>query len=282
METIFERQSGEREFISKLNEKAKKSLKEYSIKMDDFADYGEENIKKDKELVVHLKQKHKKENSSEEKEAKILADILEAIILEESELSNWLGENTSTIKASDYDDYVNGIDAIIEFEEETTTNHAALGIDATFSKDIHKKFNRIKKEIEDGVLAEAKYFSSSFIKGRHKQIPRLVIGADVKTIKELGELWLDKDSKTEGRKREVKKALEDHPLQFQILKQMILEAETFKEYAKKIGQVEIAGIYERLGNIIKNIYDNKKKQQTDTGLYDDMFGNIKDNLKSFE
>ena len=281
METNFEKQSVDREFIKKLNEKAKKSLKEYSISMDDFIDYGEENIKKDNELIARLKEKHQKENSSEEKGAKILADILEAIILEESELSNWLGENTSTIKASDYDDYVNGIDAIIEFEEETTTNHVALGIDATFSKDIHKKFDRIKKEIEDGVLAEAKYFSSSFIKGRHKQIPRLVIGADVKTIKELGELWLDKDSQTEGRKGEVKKALEKHPMQFQILKQMIIEAEAFKHYSEKIKQTEIAGIYEKLGNIIKKIYDRKRQQQKDAGIYDDMFGIIKDNLKSF-
>jgi len=204
MEKYIEKQVEEKEFIDRLHQKAERILSEYAISMDDFI-YEKEIIEKDKTLVNTLKAKFKKDAPNEEKEAKVLADILEAIILEESESSNWLGQNASTIKVSEYDDYVNHIDTIIEFEDAETASHTALGIDATYSTSIKEKFDRIKEEIKNGVLAEAKYFSSSSIKGMHIQIPRLIIGAEVKTIKELGELWLDKDSRVEGRKKEVKK-----------------------------------------------------------------------------
>ncbi|KKP98110.1 MAG: hypothetical protein US71_C0009G0002 [Parcubacteria group bacterium GW2011_GWD2_38_12] len=281
MEKYIEKQVEEKEFIDRLHQKAERILSEYAISMDDFI-YEKEIIEKDKTLVNTLKAKFKKDAPNEEKEAKVLADILEAIILEESESSNWLGQNASTIKVSEYDDYVNHIDTIIEFEDAETASHTALGIDATYSTSIKEKFDRIKEEIKNGVLAEAKYFSSSSIKGMHIQIPRLIIGAEVKTIKELGELWLDKDSRVEGRKKEVKKALENHPAQFQILRQMLLEAEVFEKYAQKVNQQKIAETYARLKKLVQKIYDNKNPNQNDKGDYDNMIDIIKNNLKSFE
>lgn len=282
MEKIFAKKVESVDFMAKLQHKAESTLKEYAISMDDFTDYGKENIERDKATVEKLKTKFQVEATEKEKEAKILADILEAIILEESETSNWFGQNSSTTKVSDYDDYINHIDTIVEFTEEESANHMALGIDATFSTDIKRKFDRIKEEIEKGSLAEAKYFSSSFIKGRHIQIPRIVVGADVKTIKELGELWLEKESKAEGRKREVKKELENHPVQFQLLKQMLLQAETFEEYAQTVNQPQVADIYARLKKMIQKIYVGKNPKQNDKGDYDNMIDAIRMNLGSFK
>lgn len=280
MEKYFENQIEQKEFIGKLHERAKKIMGENVIPMDDFINpYGKENVEKDKDIAEKLKIKFQENAPDEKKEAKVLADILEAIILEESELSNWFGENTSTIKTSDYDDYVNHVDAVIEFEGDKIPVYTALGIDMTYSTDIKEKFDYIKKEIENGILAEVKYFSSSFIKGIHTQIPRLIIGADVKTINELGELWLDKNSKIEGRKKEVKEALENHSIQFQFLNQMILEAEFFEKYAQKANKPEIAEIYARLKNLILSVYNDKVSKQKDEGVYDKMFDVIKDNLK---
>lgn len=280
MEKYIEKQIEQKEFIEKLHERAKKIMSENIIPMDDFVNlYGKENVEKDKNIVEKLKIKFQENAPDEKKEAKILADILEAIILEESELSNWFGENTSTIKTSDYDDYVNHVDAVVKFEGDKIPVHTALGIDMTYSTNIKEKFDYIKKEIENGILAEVKYFSSSFIKGIHMQIPRLIIGADVKTIKELGELWLDKESKIEGRKKEVKEALGKHSIQFQFLKQMILEAEFFEKYAEKIGKPEITEIYARLKKLILSVYNNKVSKQKDAGVYDKIFNVIKENLK---
>lgn len=114
------------------------------------------------------------------------------------------------------------------------------------------------------------------------QVPRLVVGADVKTIKKLGELWLNKDSKAEGIKREAKRALENHPAQFQLLKQMILEAEAFEKYAQKINHPKIAELYADLKKLIQKIYDSKNPKQNDRGDYDNVIDIIKSNLKSFE
>lgn len=282
MEKIFAKKVESVDFIAKLRQKAENTLKEYAISMDDFTDYGKDNIEKDKATVERLKIRFQTEATEKEKEAKILADILEAIILEESESSNWFGQNSSTTKVSDYDDYINHIDTIVEFTEEESASHMALGIDATFSTDIKAKFDRIKEEIEKGSLAEAKYFSSSFIKGRHIQIPRIVIGADVKTIKELGELWLDKESRAEGRKREVKKELENHPVQFQLLKQILLQTETFEKYAQTVNQPQISDIYARLKKMVQKIYAGKDPKKNDKGDYDNMMDTIKMNLESFK
>jgi len=86
----------------------------------------------------------------------------------------------------------------------------------------------------------------------------------------------------EGRKKEVKKALENHPAQFQILRQMLLEAEVFEKYAQKVNQQKIAETYARLKKLVQKIYDNKNPNQNDKGDYDNMIDIIKNNLKSFE
>ncbi len=85
-------------------------------------------------------------------------------------------------------------------------------------KMLKKKFNCIKKEIEEGKLARIKYFVSEHmnIRGELKKVPRLVIGADRETVKELGELWINRDNK----------ALEKHPIQFTLLKEILLQCET--------------------------------------------------------
>lgn len=281
MEKYIEKQIEGEDFIDKLRQKAEKTLSEYAISMDDF---NYKDLEEDKAAVERMKAGYQRNDSDEEKEAKVLADILEAIILEESESSNWFGQSASTIKTSDYDDYINHIDTIIEFEKEESIKPdcIALGIDATFSTNINKKFDIIKKEMESGTLAQIKYFSSSRAKGIYLQVPRLVVGADVKTIKKLGELWLDKDSNAEGAKREAKRALENHPAQFQLLKQMILEAGAFEKYAQKINRPEIAELYAGLKKLIQKIYDDKNPKQNDKGDYDNMIDIIKSNLKSFE
>ncbi len=256
--------------------RAEKMLKEDQIDLDDFRElYGEENISSDKKYVRELEEKFANEDNPEEKEALKLAKTFEAIVHEQSELSNWLGEEAITIKASSYDDFKNGVDEIVEFREnESSASYLALAIDITFGDYVMKKFTRIKDEIDQGKLGEVKYFKSEDMnfKGQLSNVPRVVVGVNGSTARELVDLW------TENKKDELGK----HWIQFQILEEILLQAETFRDYAKKIGQEKIAIIYDKMASKIKEILETKKEQGAkDSSERDDGFSAIKMMLEGF-
>lgn len=278
---MFEQPKNEQEIIEqmtidKIYEKAKKLFKKYKIELNEFKDlYGNDTIKKDEGYVKNLKKEFVKKNSPEQEEINKLATIFEAILYEHSELSNWLGENASTIKTSSFDDIANGVDSVVEFnEEEGSSSHLGLAIDATFSNDIRKKIQRIKKEIEQGELAKIKYFKSEKkgFRGELSQIPRVIIGANVQTIKELGELWIENENKKLGK----------HTIQFQILDQILIQLETFEKYANKVNQPEIAEIYNKAHKLILEIYEKKEELIDDSGERDSMYDDIVKAMDNFD
>ena len=262
--------------LDDISRNAEKFLKQEEIKIEDFTDlYGEENVKKDREYVEKREEEFAQESSPERKQAKRISTILEAVIHDQVELSDWFGPNAVTIKPSRFDDIKNGVDSIAEFQEpKKSASYFALAIDATLSADIKNKFDRIKEEIWRGELAKVKYFSSDYmnIRGELNKIPRVVIGTDFKTVKELGELWSEKNNK----------ALEKHPIQFIILKEILFQCEAFKAYAKEVNQPEIAAIYERSQKIVQEIYAKKQVSMPKEESYDNVLSAIKGNLESFQ
>ncbi len=205
-------------------------------------------------------------------EVKVISKILEAIFYEHAELSEWLGSNVETIKTSRFDDIVNGIDVIAEFSGNQETSHLGLAIDATLSNVIEEKLERIKKEIDEGHLAEIKYFYSEELNIRQpkKNLPRVIICVEAKTIKELSELWMENKNKELGQ----------HQIQYQILEEIILQLETFKNYVEQKGFSNLAEIYEKDLEIVKNIYQEKKA--SDNYERDSMFELLKSSLKDFK
>lgn len=259
--------------LDKIHKEAVELLKNNEIDPNKFTDlYGPENVENDKNYVKKMEERFKK---PEQEDVDKLATILEAIIYEHAELSEWLGPNTETIKTSRYDDIRNGIDLIAEFiENEKSAFHLGLAVDATLSSDkINEKIKRIKEEIDKGKLARIKYFRSDFlgIRGELSNLPRIIIAADAKTINELSELW------SEGRMKELGK----HQIQFQILEEIILQLETFKNYAEKKKLSNIALIYQKLLKMVKDIYQKKQKNVEDFGERDSMLSVIKANLSNF-
>lgn len=243
---------GGRDFLpDSVFERANEEIEQYAIKLEDFSDlYGEENISKDKKEVERLEAIFS-QDSKEAQQTNKLATVFEAILCEHSELSEWLGPNVFTIKTSRYDDIKNGVDGVAEFHEDNSSaSHLALAVDITFSSDTSKKFERIKNEINSGKLAKIKYFKSEQMKirGELANVPRVVIGVEARTVKELADLWTSKDNRALGK----------HPVQFQILKEIIAELETFKNYANKIGKEKLVKIFNRDLNLVKKIYENKK------------------------
>ena len=190
-------------------------------------------------------------------------------------MSEWLGPDVTTIKCSRFDDIRNGIDSLAEFREtDTAASYLGLAIDVTTAQEFTKKFEKIKQEIERGKLGRVKYFASEHtnIRGEFSNVPKVVVGADRDTVKLLANLCIEKD----------KKALALHPVQFQILEEIILELGAFEKYARQKGKDDLASVYEKTGKLVQEILNNKRSDIEDTGQRDSAFFSIQDQLASFD
>lgn len=254
--------------------KAERDLRESAIDPETFRDLYHDGVDNDLAYVKEMEAQFEKNATPETREAKRLATVFEAILHENAELSDWLGPNATTIKTSLYDDIKNGVDTIAEFKEDgSPASHLGLSIDVTFASDTEKKFNRIYEELKRGELPKIKYFRSEAVgfRGELSDAPRVVIGAESKTIKQLAELWL------EGQKKE----LGLHPIQFQILEEILMQLETFKSFAQKNKQDAIADTLEQRARIVEKILEEKRISLDDTYERDSVFYEMEQNLARF-
>ncbi len=264
--------------IDKSYEKAVKFFDETSPRInpmdEEFVEkYGKEEIKKDLKYVEDMEDKFSKNDIKEQKEVNKLAIIFEAIVANEIYFSEWLGSGADATVSSRYDDIKNGVDVIVERDNDDEKYHLALALDVTFGQDVNDKFNKIKKEIDTGELTEVKYFShdSNNIKIGLNNIPRVVIGADVITVKELSELWMSGDKRTLG----------EHKIQIQILEEIELQLKTFKDYARNIGRIDIADKYDKTLKIINRIISEKIDISSEGIAEDRVFSAIRENMRNF-
>lgn len=256
------------EFIEKAYKKAVEVIERDRIKTTEFTDlYGPDTIARDNEYITERKKKFETPMNSEEQKQLKLAIIFEAILHEHGEQSDWFGEAAFTIKTSLFDDIANGVDEIVEFEEEETSpSYLALAVDATYSKFSGQKLRRIKEEIDRGVLAQIKYavVEKTGFRGELKKVPRVVIGVSAGTVINLAELWISKGND---------KMFANHPVQMQILEEVLMQAKYFAKYAESQGQPDIARKYQKMQFVIDGVITKKKTQKGfhDNGKRDDVF-----------
>lgn len=219
---------------------AEKMLKENAVDPKDFtALYGTENIARD----IAYAEKREREFSRDAH--KVYAEVLEAILYDQIELSDWFGANARTIKTSFFDDIVNGSDLILELEDiKKTFSHLSLSVDVTFGTSTEtKKFSAIKDKIDAGTLGTIKYFHSE--KGGFRdelsKVPQVVIGVEKDMVIQLSGLWAGEH----GRNREGNLKLATHPVQRIIFTEILLELRAFKEYAEATGKNALVPIYEK-------------------------------------
>lgn len=224
--------------------RAEKLIEADAIDPRDFIDlYGRENVDQDLRRIELLKGRF------EEDETKKAAEVLEAIIYEQCELSNWLGNNAETIKTSEFDDIENGVDLVVEFMEQIQTSHLALGVDVTFgTKNIEKKFNKIKAQIQQDQLTTVKYFQSNDFKGSLRNVPRVIIGVELDTVNQLAGLWLQNQ----------KQKLAEHPVRLLFLTQIQKQLEIFLEYAQKNNAQNAIRSYTRALETVRTIRAEQK------------------------
>ena len=145
---------------------------------------------------------------------------------------------------------------------------------------------KLADSFEKGELPIIKYFSSenTNIRGQLSVVPRIIVGADMTTVANLSYLHFH------GKNKE----LAEHPIQFQIIEEIIGQLKAYKEYAEKRAEQVIKGgydstpyekiirVYANTLEIMQRILQNKQATTNDTGERDEVFRAIKNNLKSFE
>lgn len=213
------------------------------------------------------------------KQTKDFSAAFEALIMINAELCNWFGPDAMTIRVSEFDDIKNGVDFVIRFSDEVL-----IAVDVTASdRSLDKKFDRIKQEIDNGGLANLKYFydENTGERGMLENIPRVIIAADGKTINQLGELWLE-SKKDKYEKKSKLSSLEGHFIQMQILEEIRSQLEFLMEYASD--QEVIVNKYKDVLQKIEEIIDDKPAELRETRGFgkDRMFAAIQRKVGSLE
>ncbi|MBD3244931.1 MAG: hypothetical protein GF335_02975 [Candidatus Moranbacteria bacterium] len=221
-----------------INEKVDQEINAASA----YVDYRKQEFKKQEELS-------KKYGTYEEKkETELIGKIWEEILFDQ--IKNWIGEKVKMKKVSKYDDYRNGIDGVAEIDCRDQTRFLALALDATRGDPL-RKIKTIKESIDKNQIGKLDFFQTN--QGdlmKIKNIPKVVIAVK-DSFWEIADLWVKEDFK----------ALSNHPVQNQILQQIIAQLETYQKYATENKKKEIAAAYRTLLEIFKAFEKDKGKKQ---------------------
>jgi hypothetical protein len=267
---------------SEIFRRAKNLIEKSRFKLNDFKDsHHEKMITEDTATVQEIE--HEREiNGHIETEHDRIATIFEALFHQHVEVSNWLGEGVVSYKTSKFDDYINHVDSVLGVEIKdrglTARSYVALGIDVTTSEHfLDKKFERIFNEIRRKTTTEVRYFATNpedgpQFKGRLLNLLRLVVGADVDTVKALSELWL------KGNNRE----LGNHPIQHQIIEELIMQCGAFRQYAIVVRNTEATKFYGSMLDFMQNIKKEKQVQVPDNNKRDRVLKQMEESLKRCE
>lgn len=249
------------------------------IEIDEFEGlYDPLMLEKDKKEVERLEAIFK-QSAIENPEAETWSKrgkLFEAMVNDQIESSNWLGENATVIIPSKYDDYINKIDSILEFNDEGSKSHLALAIDVTKSQDeVQKKLSQIKKSIDSGELSTIKYFRMENERAEKTKIPRVVVGADQNTMNDLAEILLRYHSSRNHNPEEFKKArakLESHHTQLQIILEIRNQLAAFKKYAQENGREDLISSFDTILDFINPVFIELKAEES----YLEKIGRVKE------
>ena len=236
-------------------ERARKLNDKETIDPRKFEHYDKTMIARDMELVARRQADFRMQSTKESEENKKAATVLEAILHEQIGKSDWIGPNVSTIKASQYDDIVNGVDTIARIQREGEGDtHLGLAIDVTFSTHITEKLDRIKDDVKSGKLTQIKYFASPNPEDPNEytymgslKVPRVVIGIEKKAVLELTKQWMENGTE-----------ISRSPIQHVIASEIVEQLEFFERYARSRNQPAVAAVYKQVRSVIERSLSEKE------------------------
>jgi hypothetical protein len=172
----------------------------------------------------------------------IRAKIFEALLNTLIELY-WIPDEAFITETSEFDDWLNGADAILE------TRSLLVIIDFTSQQDregLRRKVEKIFQRIDQGTLGSLKYFKSQFTQKMlppRQMIPSVIIGLSQANIESLLSLYLSKKT-TE---------IKNHWIRHAIAEEILRQANFFKKY---INNPNRRSYRPDTAKIMSNAYDN--------------------------
>jgi|GEM_PF-1926076 len=187
------------------------------------------------------------------------ADLFEAFILDQAGKAGWFG-SSSLFPTKENDDFLRGVDVVMEYEEAREKKHMGLALDVTFdstSRLITEKFDSLVDEVERGTLSSVKYFETEKGVGL-ESIPRLVIGVNEKRVTGILDLWYAQGTKDSDVKELNENLLKRHYVQVILLLQMKHQLAAFKELARAYFHNHLVNKFAEALDFVDGLLDQKK------------------------
>jgi len=213
--------------------KAREVIELDRIRIDDFTSYSDIKRRDDKLKVKQLKERFSSRDIRD-RHSKEIAEIIEAVLMHQIEMNNWLGADVQTRPTTDYDDFINHVDMLLFQEGLTTPDHVmGLAIDVTFSSDLNSvrgKIDRIKEGLSRLDIGKIDYFTDGDddlgvepnYKGEIFNVPRVIVGVGSNNIPSIVSRW------NFGKGRQ----LEHDPLRAQIIIQILGQLKVYNDFLK--------------------------------------------------
>ncbi len=149
-----------------------------------------QDIRDDAKRVRDLEEIWAREEDESSIEVKKQADIAEYLIYKN--LSSWTDYRAASLISAKADDYLRGIDLLIESEDpenQDIINHLGLGIDIALVSekrvDIDLKKKKMKNNLDNGHLTEARYVSGGKFEGSLRNLPYTILSISSEHVKDL-------------------------------------------------------------------------------------------------
>jgi hypothetical protein len=210
--------------LESASQKARRTTAEYALKPESFIHpdgASKEMVERDLAYVESRKAHFEGTDSQEYK----LAKSFEAALFERVNNNRWFGNRVKMIMPSEYDDFANGMDGVLEFHEDSgSQNYLGLGIDVSYSQNPDGKFEIIKEQIEEARLGTVKYFRNTedTFEGRLKNLPRAVVMLNAADATRVVRDWDQEAADTDSIYRKA------------ILRQLEIQLEAYQAYARKL------------------------------------------------
>jgi hypothetical protein len=237
------------DILDRIHPDVVRALAVNSVDPNDFADlYGEDNVTRDSEEAARKKKQNDERRDPELVKYKKRSMFFELLICS-GDQNDWYGPDATVVRTSDYDDIVNGVDAVLEFDRPESPAYIALAIDVAEMGQIEDKLKKIRQNMERGKMAKVKYFVSEHgFRGELSKIPEVIVAAFGDDLYELSLLWAQKD----------KNAIAKHPIQLQVLEEVRIQLVSFRAFVEFLGNVEQLPSYDRVLTIIEGIIEIKR------------------------
>lgn len=260
--------------------KAAETIIKYKIEErpseEDFVEiYQKDEIENDRRMVETMKEKfseslsHLTESEAKKvKERQKIGEAMEIAINDGGELYEWFGPNANITRTTEYDDIFNGVDAVVEFEDENdeTPDRLALVVDVTISNDFKKMEEKIRKNIESLTgktknRKHIKYFESPITEEKQSlnHVVPVVLALDAQHSQQLLEKFSQiKKLTSRERKndydrnliRELNKEMAEYPAQMIFLKEIVVQLEHYSTIIKLDTE-----LYDEIQNVLTVIYE---------------------------